>query len=82
MMRPSLSSWVKRALVGALCLGGAIAAQPAKAQLYVQVPFVSIGVGPYYSPYYYGYPYYYRAHYWGWRHRNWCRWHPYRCHHY
>ena len=84
MVPPTVTAWIKRLIFAAVlvCLGGTVAPKPADAQLYLNLPFVSLGVGyPYYGyPYYYGYPrYYYRAHYWGWRHRHWCYWHPHRC---
>ncbi|HWD60670.1 MAG TPA: hypothetical protein VG308_20470 [Stellaceae bacterium] len=85
------NAWLRRLALGGalLCLGGVMAPKPADAQLSIQLPFLSVGVGgpyyypsyyPYYSSYYYGYPYYHRTHYWGWRHR--CHlWH-HRCHWY
>jgi hypothetical protein len=81
-----LGAGVKRLFLAAavVCVGGAMATKPADAQISVQLPFVSLGVGyPYYYPYYgyYGYPYYHRAYYgWGWRHR--CHWWHYHCHWY
>ena len=81
------NSWLRRLTVSAgvlACLGVAMTAKPADAQISLQLPFVSLGIGPgyypAYYPYYYGYPYYYRAHYWGWRHR--CHWYYHRCHYY
>ena len=91
MVRLTDNSWAKRLTVlagAAACLVVATTAKPADAQISVQLPFVSLGVGaPYYSGYYpyygygYGYPYYHRAYYgWGWRHR--CHWWHHRCHYY
>jgi hypothetical protein len=79
MTRPTFTAWAKRIVLATalVCLGGAMAAKPADAQISVQLPFVSLGIG--YPSYY---PYYYRANYGGWRHRNWCYWHPYRCGYY
>ena len=76
------NAWIRRlVLAGALlCLGGVVTAKPADAQISIQLPFVSVGVGPYYYPGYYpyyGYPYYYRTYY---RHR--CHWWHHRCHWY
>ena len=84
MTRSILCALVKRTFLAAaaICLAGVMTAKPADAQISIQVPFVSLGIGaPYYGYpyYYYGYPYYYRTYYGGWRHRNWCHWHPYRC---
>ena len=82
-MDPATQSSLRKRLVlaaaGAVaCLGVAIAAKPADAQISVQLPFVSLGVGyPYYG--YYDYPYYHRAHYWGWRR---CHWWHHHCHYY
>jgi hypothetical protein len=82
MVRPTYAAWRKRLILAAgaaACFGVAMAAKPANAQISIQLPFVSLGVGyPYYYPYY-GYPYYYRAHYWGWRR---CHWWHHRCHYY
>lgn len=63
-------SWPKRCAMvfaAAVCLTVTMTSKPADAQISVQLPFVSLGVGvPAYYPYYYGYPYYYRAHLLGW----------------
>ena len=80
-------SWRRRLTLAAgavACLGAATAAKPADAQISIQLPFVSLGVGypayyPYYGGYYgyYGYPYYHRAYYGGWRR---CHWRHHHCH--
>jgi len=89
MVRPMFGAWVKRLVLAAavVCVSGAMATKPADAQISVQLPFVSLGVGypsyyPYYGYGYYGYPYYHRAYYgWGWRHRH-CHWWHHHCHWY
>jgi hypothetical protein len=82
------SPWLSRfaaALVTVLSLGAVttLVAKPADARV-----FVSVGVGApawgwgYYPGYWYR-PYrrpYSGAYYPGWRWRQWCYWHPYRCH--
>lgn len=80
------NAWTRRLALGGALLGlvGFMAPTPADAQISIQLPFVSVGVGgPYYYPYYYGgyygYPYY-RTSYWGWRHR--CHYWRHRCHWY
>jgi len=86
-MSRRIGSWIKHAAITAgvaLCLVVATGAQPAKAQISIQVPFVSLGIGvpayyPYYYPYY-GYPYYHRAYYSGYYRR--CHWWHHRCHYY
>ena len=86
-MGRGIGSWLKHAAItvgAALCLIAATGTQPAKAQISIQVPFVSLGIGapayyPYYYPYY-GYPYYYRTHYWG--HYRRCHWWNHHCHYY
>jgi hypothetical protein len=85
-MSRGIGRWLKHAAItagAAFCLVVATGAQPAKAQISIQVPFVSLGIGvpsyyPYYYPYY-GYPYY-RAHYWG--HYRRCHWWHHHCHYY
>ncbi|HEU0217988.1 MAG TPA: hypothetical protein VFQ90_15115 [Stellaceae bacterium] len=69
-MSQGIGRWLKHAAItagAAFCLLLTTGAQPATAQISIQVPFVSVGIGapayyPYYYPYY-GYPYYYRTHY-------------------
>ena len=86
-MGRGLGSWLKHTAItagAALCLVVATGTQPAKAQISIQVPFVSLGIGvpgyyPYYYPYY-GYPYYYRTHYRGYYGR--CHWWHHHCHYY
>lgn len=84
MNRPSVVAWIKRLAFAAVLVGvgGAVAPKSADAQLYLNLPFVSVGVGyPYYYPsYYYGYPYYYRSHYW--HHYRRCHWWHHHCHYY
>jgi hypothetical protein len=85
MTRPIEGSWLKRCTIlfaAAACLTVTTTSKPADAQISVQLPFVSLGIGApaYYPyPYYYGYPYYYRTHYWGGRR---CHWYYHRCHYY
>jgi hypothetical protein len=85
MTRPTFVPWIKRLALAAvlICTGAAMAPKSADAQLYLNLPFVSLGVGyPYYSPHYYGYgyPYYRHAHYWGYHHH--CHWWHHHCHYY
>jgi hypothetical protein len=85
-MSRGIGRWLKHAAItagAAFCLVVATGAQPAKAQISIQVPFVSLGIGvpsyyPYYYPYY-GYPYY-RTNYWG--HYRRCHWWHHHCHYY
>jgi hypothetical protein len=82
-MSRRIGRWLKYAAItagAAFCLVVATGTQPANAQISIQVPFVSVGIGaPAYYPYY-GYPYYYRTHYWG--HYGRCHWWHHHCHYY
>jgi hypothetical protein len=86
-MSRGIGGWLRHATItagAALCLIVATGTQPAKAQISIQVPFVSLGIGapayyPYYYPYY-GYPYYHRTYYGGGYRR--CHWWHHRCHYY
>jgi hypothetical protein len=55
-MSRGIGRWLKHAAItagAAFCLVVATGAQPAKAQISIQVPFVSLGIGvPSYYPYY------------------------------
>jgi hypothetical protein len=87
-MSRRIGTWLKHAAItagAAFCLVVATGAQPAKAQISIQVPFVSLGIGapayyPYYYPYY-GYPYYYHHAYYGYHYRH-CHWWHHHCHYY
>jgi hypothetical protein len=90
MTQSTDNRWIKRLMVAAgaaVCLAVTTAGKPANAQISIQVPFVSLGIGvPAYYPYYYSYyPYYgyypYRRAYWGYHHRR-CHWWHHRCHYY
>lgn len=83
------SSWLRRSaavLVAVLGLGAmtTLNAKPADARVFFSV---GVGVPAWGWGYYPGYrhrpyaPYYYSPAYYGygWRWRQWCYWHPYRC---